>query len=76
MDAKKTILVDQDATTKGQLTAEDVIVSGTFDGEAVCRNRFSVRPTATITGEINTAVLVVEEGSTVNCRFIMSREGR
>ncbi|MFN2165805.1 MAG: polymer-forming cytoskeletal protein [Anaerolineae bacterium] len=53
-----------------------MIVSGSFDGKAVCRSQFRVTPTGSITGEINTHILVVEEGSTVNCRFTMPREGR
>lgn len=76
MEAKETILVQKDAQAKGQLLAENVIVSGLFDGEAVCQGQFQVTPTGSIAGEINTRILVVEEGSTVNCRFIMSRDRR
>ena len=76
MEAKETILVQKDAKAKGQLLAENVIVSGVFDGEAVCQGQFHVTPTGSIAGEINTRILVVEEGSTVNCRFIMSHDRR
>ncbi len=76
MEAKETILVQKDAQAKGQLLAENVIVSGSFDGEAVCQGQFHVTPTGSIAGEINTRILVVEEGSTVNCRFIMSHDRR
>lgn len=76
MDAKQMIVVEKDASAEGKLRATDVIVSGTFDGEIICQNRFWVRPGGSITGEINTSILVVEEGSTVNCRFVMSREER
>ena len=76
MEAKETILVQKDAQAKGQLLADNVIVSGSFDGEAVCQGQFRVTPTGSIAGEINTHILVVEEGSTVNCRFIMSRDRR
>ncbi len=76
IEAKETILVERNAQAQGQLRANNVIISGSFDGQIVCQNRFRVTPTGSIKGEINTSVLVVEEGSTVNCRFIMSREGR
>ena len=76
MDAKEMIVVEKDASAEGKLRATDVIVSGTFDGEVICQNRLWVRPGGSISGEINTSVLVIEEGSTVNCRFVMSREER
>jgi len=76
IEAKETILVERDAQAQGQLQANNVIISGSFDGQIVCQSRFRVTPTGRIKGEINTSILVVEEGSTVNCRFVMSREGR
>ncbi|MCD6291126.1 MAG: polymer-forming cytoskeletal protein, partial [Anaerolineae bacterium] len=76
IEAKETILIERNAQAQGQLKANNVIVSGSFDGEIVCQNRFRVTPSGSIKGEINTSILVVEEGSTVNCRFVMTREGR
>ena len=76
MEARDTILIEREASVKGHTQANDLVVSGTFDGEVLCQNRFHVTPTGSVTGEINTRVLVVEEGSTVNCRFIMARERR
>lgn len=76
IEAKETILVDKNAQSQGQLRANNVIISGAFDGQITCQNRFRVTPTGSIKGEINTSILVVEEGSTVNCRFVMQRERR
>lgn len=74
MEARETILVEKEASVKGHFLANDVIVSGSFDGEAVCQGKFRVTPDGSVSGQINTRVLVVEEGSTVNCRFSMERE--
>jgi cytoskeletal protein CcmA (bactofilin family) len=76
IEARATILIDQEASAQGELQAEEVIVSGAFDGKIACRHRFRVMPTGSIKGEIHTAVLVVEEGSIVNFQFIMERGGR
>jgi cytoskeletal protein CcmA (bactofilin family) len=76
MDARETILIEKEASAKGHFLAKDVIVSGSFDGEAVCQGQFRVTPSGSVTGQINTRVLVIEEGSTVNCRFSMTRERR
>lgn len=76
IEAKGTIRVEESAQVQAQIRASNVVVSGSFDGKIVCQNRFLVTPTGSVKGEINTSILVVEEGSTVNCRFVMSREGR
>lgn len=76
IEAKETVLVDKLARTDGQLCANDVVIAGSFDGEIACQHRLQITATATVKGEINTPTLVVEEGSTVNCRFKMTRERR
>ena len=74
VEAKETVMVDKNAQTQGQLCANDVVIAGSFDGEATCQHRLQITATATVKGEIKTPILVVEEGSTVNCRFKMTRE--
>jgi cytoskeletal protein CcmA (bactofilin family) len=76
VEAQGTVLVERDALTEAKLCANDVIVSGSFDGEIECQHRLQITATASIKGEINTPILVIEDGSTVNCRFKMSRTGR
>ena len=76
MEALETIMVEKEASVTGHVLANDVIVAGIFDGEAVCQHQFRVMPGGSVAGQINTQVLVVEEGSTVNCRFTMTRERR
>lgn len=76
IEAKETVWVEKGAQTQAQLRANDVIISGTFNGEIVCQHRVQIASTATISGEIKTPVLVIEEGATVNCRFTMSRTRR
>ena len=75
IEAKETVWVEKGAQTKAQLHANDVIVSGSFDGEIACLHRLQIAATASISGEIKTPMLVVEEGATVNCRFKMTRSG-
>lgn len=73
IQAKETVLVEREARTEAKLCANEVIVSGSFDGEIDCQHRLQITATASIRGEIVTPVLVVEDGSTVDCRFKMSR---
>ena len=76
VEAQETVLVERDALTEAKLCANDVIVSGSFDGQIECRHRLQITATASIKGEVNTPILVIEDGSTVNCHFKMTRAGR
>jgi cytoskeletal protein CcmA (bactofilin family) len=76
IEAKETVWVEKGAQTQAQLRANDAVISGSFDGEIVCQHRLQIAASATISGEIKTPVLVVEEGATVNCRFSMTRSRR
>lgn len=76
IQARETVLVEKESVTEAKLCANDVIISGSFDGQIECRHRLQITATARIKGDIQTPILVVEDGSTVDCRFIMSRTGR
>jgi cytoskeletal protein CcmA (bactofilin family) len=73
IEAKETVWVEQGARTEAQLRANEAVISGAFDGEVICQRRVHITSTASISGEIKTPILVIEEGSTVNCRFSMAR---
>jgi cytoskeletal protein CcmA (bactofilin family) len=70
------ISVEKGAQAKGQLRANDAVISGAYDGEVECQHRLQISATAIVSGEIKTPVLVIEEGATINCRFSMARSGR
>ena len=75
LEARSTIFIAGGARVKASVRAADVIIAGTFDGAADASARFHAMPTARVTGEINTAILVVEQGSQINCRFAMKPRG-
>jgi cytoskeletal protein CcmA (bactofilin family) len=76
LEAQETIFIAEGARVKAQLRATDVIVAGTLDGTVDAGDRFHAMPTSRVTGEINSRVLVVEQGSHVNCQFAMKQRGR
>ncbi len=76
IEAKATVWVEKGAQTQAQLRANDVVISGAFNGEVECQHRLHITATASITGQIKTPVLVIEDGATVNCRFSMTRTRR
>ncbi|MGH2543829.1 MAG: bactofilin family protein [Ardenticatenaceae bacterium] len=76
LEAHSTIFIAESANVKAELRATDVIIAGTLDGTVDADDRFHAMPSSRVTGEINSRVLVVEQGSHINCRFAMKQRGR
>ena len=62
IESRGQILIEERAQVRADLAAEEITVAGTYDGKVQCRRRFEIRPTGVVTGEINTDLLVVQEG--------------
>lgn len=71
LEAKETVFVAQGAHVKADIHASDVIVAGSLDGTVTASGRFHAMPSAQVSGQIKSAILVVDQGSHVNCRFAM-----
>lgn len=71
LQARETIVIAQGAEVKANLGATNVIVAGVLDGTVDASGRFHAMPSARVAGDINTAILVVDQGSHVSCRFAM-----
>jgi len=77
LEARATIFIAPSANVKADVVrANDVIVAGTLNGTVDAGSRFHAMPSARVSGEINSSILVIEQGSHVNCRFVMKgRQG-
>ena len=73
LQARETIVIAEGAQVKAGLDATNVIVAGVLDGKVEASGFFHALPSARVAGDIHTAVLVIEEGSQVSCRFSMKR---
>lgn len=62
VESKGHILIEDQAQVTADMTAEEITVAGRFSGKVDCRHRFEITPTGIVTGEINTDLLVVQEG--------------
>ncbi len=56
------ILIEEQAQVTADMTAADITVAGRYNGKVECRHRFEITPSGIVTGEINTDLLVVQEG--------------
>jgi cytoskeletal protein CcmA (bactofilin family) len=62
IESRQYIFVEAGAAVEADLSAEDITVSGSFNGKIECRRRLEVTSTGQIQGQVQTVLLVVQEG--------------
>ena len=75
LEAEDTIVIAEGAKVDGQVRARDVLIAGDMKGAIVARERFLAKPTSHVDGDVESAVLIIEEGANINCQFKMSSGG-
>ena len=66
-----TVVLGVGATMTGDVHAREVIVGGAITGNIHATERVELQPTAIVTGDIATLVVLVQEGGVVNGRVEM-----
>ena len=66
-----TVVLGVGATMTGDVHAREVIVGGALTGNVHATERVELQPTAIVTGDITTQVVLVQEGGVVNGRVEM-----
>ncbi|MDQ6773511.1 MAG: polymer-forming cytoskeletal protein [Candidatus Dormibacteraeota bacterium] len=65
--------VENEATAKAKLEVKNLAVRGTFEGEAVIRERLLVAGSGSVNGTVRVARLVIEEGAILNGNISMEK---
>jgi cytoskeletal protein CcmA (bactofilin family) len=66
IESRQYIFVEGGAQVEADLSAEDITISGDFKGKINCRRRLEVTDTGKIQGQVQTALLVVQEGGALD----------
>jgi cytoskeletal protein CcmA (bactofilin family) len=66
IESRQYIFVEGGAQVEADLSAEDITISGDFKGKISCRRRLEVTDTGKIHGQVQTALLVVQEGGALD----------
>jgi cytoskeletal protein CcmA (bactofilin family) len=74
IESRQYIFVEAGAQVEADLSAEDITVSGDFKGKIVCRRKLEVTATGKIQGEVQTSLLVVQEGGALDGELHMREE--
>ena len=74
IESRQYIFVESGARVEANLSAEDITISGDFNGTIECRHRLEITASGTVHGQVTTAMLVVQEGGLLDGELHMRRE--
>ena len=66
-----TVVLGVGASMSGDIHAREAIIGGTLDGNVYATERVELQPTAIVTGDLTTQVVLIQEGGVVNGRVEM-----
>lgn len=67
------LLLTRQCVWKGKLTADEVIIEGTVEGDVIARKKLEIRPQARVTGSIICPSIQIMEGATFTGNLKMSK---
>jgi len=73
--AQQDVYILEEATVAAEVTAQNVVIAGKYDGEVSCHARFEVLPSGRVHGTVRAPVLVVHEGAEINGSIHMTEPG-
>jgi cytoskeletal protein CcmA (bactofilin family) len=61
-----TVQIEEGATVKADITADEVIIGGEYNGKLQCRQRLEIRSTGVVVGQVQTFRLMLHEGGSID----------
>lgn len=61
-----TVQIDEGASVKADITADEVVIGGEYNGKLVCRQRLEIRSTGVVIGQVQTFRLMLHEGGSID----------
>lgn len=72
--SEKNVMVEENASVKGPITAEIITVSGSVNGSIVAKNRLEITPTGKVSGSITTKDLIIKSGAQFDGKSAMIKD--
>lgn len=61
-----TVQIDEGASVKADITADEVVIGGEYNGKLQCRQRLEIRSTGVVVGQVQTFRLMLHEGGSID----------
>jgi cytoskeletal protein CcmA (bactofilin family) len=68
------VILGSGASIKGNITAREVLVGGTVEGNIDAADRIELQPSAVVTGDIDAGAVLIREGGIIRGRLNVRRE--
>jgi cytoskeletal protein CcmA (bactofilin family) len=69
-----TVHIDEGASVKADITADEVVIGGEYNGKLVCRQRLEIRATGVVVGQVQTFRLMLHEGGSIDGELKMLKQ--
>ena len=76
ISSENTLIVGKSGEVEASICSTNVVVNGTVVGDIQARGQLTLHKTARVDGDVNTPVLVVEEGAVFNGQLTMGKAGQ
>ncbi len=76
IECKRAVYVEDGARVSAKITAAEVSISGELEGQVYSSGRVEIKPSGRVTGEINAASLVMQEGAFFDGELHMKNRGQ
>ena len=73
IESEQSVRIDEGAHVEADITAEEVVIAGTYSGNLSCRNRVEITATGRVSGKLDTVKLFLHEGGFFDGELHMQR---
>ena len=73
IESERSVRVESGAHVEADITAEEVVIAGTYSGNLTCRNRVEITSTGRVSGKLDTVKLFLHEGGFFDGELHMQR---
>lgn len=73
IESQRSVRVESGANVEADITADEVVIAGTYTGNLTCRNRVEITETGRVSGKLDTAKLFLHEGGFFDGELRMQR---
>jgi cytoskeletal protein CcmA (bactofilin family) len=68
------VILGAGSSVKGNITAREVLVGGTVEGNVDAADRIELQPSAVVNGDIDSAAILIREGAVIRGRLNVRRQ--
>ena len=73
IESQRSVRIEEGAQVEADISAEEVVIAGTYSGTLTCRNRVEITSSARVSGKIETVKLHLHEGGYFDGELRMQR---